>query len=428
MKNTGIIIGGKTLSHVSKLLNLGHGSTWPGHIALRFNKNFIQDILRNSTTKIIFIAGTNGKTTTTSLIKHILEQSGRTVMQNTSGANLLNGIASSLLLNASIDGKLHVDYVLFEVDENTFSSALKIITPDAILLLNLFRDQLDRYGEVNSIAQNWLESLKKLSHHTQLFANADDPQIAFLGKSFSEKTIYFGLEKEQSLRTTHEHATDSTYCPQCGKKLTYTSIFYSHLGIWNCTHCNLTRPEIKHMTTVQGSLTGTYNLYNMQSAMLLATFLGVAKEDIAMAVKHFKPVFGRQEKLIYQGKKIEVVLAKNPTGFNESLRTVKESKGKNIVLLLNDNVADGHDVSWIWDVDFDLLKDTDSVAVSGTRAYDLAVRLKYAGIKQVSVYGTIPEALIHAVTATSSSDTLFILPTYTAMLEVRKELTGKKIL
>ena len=190
---------GKIISKISKTLNRGNGSTWPGHIALKGNPNFIKNILSNSSTKVIIVAGTNGKTTTSSLIKTGLEKNGKTVIQNMSGANLLNGVASAILLHTNAQGKLTQDFAIFEVDENALPLVLQQITPEYLLLLNLFRDQLDRYGEINSIEQKWQTEISKLSDKTKLILNADDPQIAYLGINAKYKhTVYFSLDDKKN--------------------------------------------------------------------------------------------------------------------------------------------------------------------------------------------------------------------------------------
>ena len=215
-----LIVIGKLLSQFLKTLNLGSGSTWPGHIALKLNKHFVQQMIQTTKMKTILVAGTNGKTTTSSLIKCALENNGKKVIQNESGANLLNGIASTLLLHATINGNLAYDYAIFEVDENALPKVLTEIRPDFLVLLNLFRDQLDRYGEVNTIVANWKKAIEKLSKKTTLILNADDPQIAFLGEK--QTTVYFGLQPSQFSAKSIEHAADSVFCPNCNKKLTFT--------------------------------------------------------------------------------------------------------------------------------------------------------------------------------------------------------------
>lgn len=439
MQNFLLILFGKILAFISQALNLGHGSTWPGHIALLVNKKFIQNILKKSNTKIVLIAGTNGKTTTGKLIQTLLEKDGKRVFQNEAGANLLNGIASSLLLHCSIGGKLRYDYAVFEVDENSLPLVLKKLTPDYLILLNIFRDQLDRYGETDVIANKWEKAIKKLPSSTILILNADDPQIAFLGHSVSSKAYYFGLDDKKLHQKTPQHAVDSTYCPNCKHKLQYKTVYFSHLGDWQCNKCGYKRPKLNASFSSVYPLKGVYNRYNTHAATLFGKLNNVNNETIEQSLKEFKPAFGRQEIIELDGKKVQIFLSKNPTSFNESLRTIIEKKAKYILIVLNDRIPDGRDVSWIWDVDLEQINPSMKITISGDRLYDMALRMKYAmqnfprsGIllreTKFQIEENLKSAIHIALDQTPKSETLYILPTYSAMLEVRKVLTGKSIL
>lgn len=442
MINIFLVILGKFIIFVSRIFNLGNGSTWPGHIALILNKNFIKEVVkRNMHLKIILIAGTNGKTTTGKLIQTILEKASYKVFQNESGANLLNGIASSIVLHSNVFCKINYDYAIFEVDENTLPLVLKELSPNYLILLNLFRDQLDRYGEVNTIVNKWRNSIERLVSKITLILNADDPQIAYLGKNAKQKVLYFGLKNKKITEQKHQHASDSTYCPNCNSKLIYNVIYYSHLGDWQCNGCQYKRPKDIFSYLQPSILVGIYNLYNILAASVLAKNLRVTEETIAKALKTFIPAFGRQEKLDINGRKVELFLSKNPTSFNESLRTIVNLDAKNVLLLLNDRIADGRDVSWIWDVDFeDYVDQLEHILVSGDRAYDMGLRIKYANkaqnsklkaqnyISNVKIYEDLKKALNEGLKVIQEKETLYILATYSAMLEVRKILLGKKIL
>ena len=466
--NVLLILFGKLLSMMSRFLNVGSGSTWPGHVALSLNKNFIKELIKaNPQLKIILIAGTNGKTTTGKLIQTILGKAGYRVFQNEAGANLLNGIASSLLLHSSILSTINYNYAIFEVDENTLPLALKEITPDYLILLNLFRDQLDRYGEVNTIASKWKKAFENLSKKTSLILNADDPQIAQLAinevqrprhsgkpqriqnlhgserfwtsQNDENEILYFGLHDKNLAQTKHQHAADSTYCPNCNSKLYYHSVYYSHLGDWECKNCENIRPKNIFSTPPLSRLTGTYNLYNILAAVLVTKKIGVSDEIINKSLRIFTPAFGRQEIFDINGKKVQIFLSKNPTSFNESLRTIASLKAKNVLFVLNDRIPDGRDVSWIWDVDFeDYVNDFETVTVSGDRCYDMGLRIKYSNQKsniknqkynsKVKIYEKLDKALRNGLSNTKDSETLYVLPTYSGMLEVRKILTGRRIL
>lgn len=427
-----LILLGKAIGLISKKLNFGTGSTWPGHIALNLNKNFIRDILttKDQRPKTILIAGTNGKTTTGKMIQIILEKSGKKTFQNQAGANLLNGISSALIQYCSKVGKLNYDYAILEVDENTLALALTEFTPDYLIILNLFRDQLDRYGEVNIVAGKWKTTIEQLNNRTILILNADDPQIAHLGKARKGKAFYFGLSGKETGVNLLAHASDSTYCPNCNSKLNYKKIFFSHLGIWECTNCGLKRPTPDISKLGKYPLVGAYNKYNTLAAVLLAQLNNINNRTIEQSLRQFEPAFGRQEVIEIAGKKVQIFLSKNPTSFNESLRTIFELKAKHILLVLNDRIPDGRDVSWIWDVDFEKIDSHGSVYISGDRAYDMALRLKYAGLTSFfkQIYTDVQKAVQSALKNVPKNDVLYILPTYSAMLEVRKILTGKKIL
>lgn len=438
-----LILFGKLVSSLSSSLNLGSGSTWPGHIVLSLNKNFIKDLLKGSKTKIILVAGTNGKTTTSKMLSTMISQAGFSVFQNEGGANLLNGIASALIQSATTTGKINSNFAIFEVDENTLPHIASQIKPEMLILLNLFRDQLDRYGEVNIVAGKWREIFQKLDRDTIVILNADDPQIAYLGKNLKQKVYYFGISDEDSEGTGTYNPMDSNLCPNCKSPLRFEKTFFSHLGIWKCSNCKVKRPAIEEIQAPYYPLPGVYNKYNTNAASLAAKLLGIPKEKIKVALKNFKPAFGRQETLEINGKNVQIFLSKNPTSFNQSLRTVSELGGKNILFVLNDRIPDGRDVSWIWDTDLEELNKFRTITVSGDRTYDIALRLKYEGssseiknlklkIKNYNVEFKIEknlgDAVREAINGTPASQTLYILPTYSAMLEVRKILTGKKIL
>lgn len=437
MPNLLLITIGKILSKLSSSLNIGSGSTWPGNIALLINKNFIKEyIYRNKHIKVILIAGTNGKTTTSKLIKHILEKDGKKVFHNETGANLLNGIASCLIKYSNFKGILNFDIAIFENDENTLPQILSELRPSAVVILNLFRDQLDRYGEVNIVANKWKYALENLDEKTSVYLNGDDPLISYLGKDLKSKIFYFGLDKTFMTKQEIPHDVDSIYCPNCSHKLSYDVISYSHLGDFNCERCGFKRHKTETFCNekINYPLIGKYNIYNTNAAILLTnTYFSIPVDKISNYINNFKPAFGRQEIIRYKNKNIALLLSKNPTGFNQSIKVVTDSKikNKNLLIVLNDRIPDGKDVSWIWDVDFEKLQDISGlIYISGDRAYDLAIRLKYEEFKNSSlkIYADLKEAIKAAVEETHQNETLYILPTYSAMLEVRKILKGRSIL
>jgi lipid II isoglutaminyl synthase (glutamine-hydrolysing) len=432
--NIPLILFGKLISKIFKELNLGNGSTWPGHIALAARKNFIKEILgSNPNLKIIIIAGTNGKTTTALLIKESLKKNGKRVFQNKSGANLLNGIASTLILHSSMYGKLDYDHAIFEIDENNLSLILDQITPDYLVLLNLFRDQLDRYGEVNIVATHWKGGIRNLTNKTTLILNADDPQISYLAKDTKANKLFFGLSSSSDNNGGLQHAADSNYCPNCSEKLDYEYVTFSHLGNWYCSNCSLRRPKLDIEDFSIYPLPGTYNKYNTHAATLLLKNVGISENNIKNSFKDFKPAFGRQETVRYKGKSIQIFLSKNPTSFNQSYQAMLDLGGENLLVVLNDRIPDGRDISWIWDVDLPSINKFGRILVSGDRAYDMALRLKYElGVasyeSRVRVFSDLKKAIDTGVSLIKENETLFVLPTYSAMLETRKIITGKKIL
>ncbi|MDP1722913.1 MAG: Mur ligase family protein [Candidatus Gottesmanbacteria bacterium] len=441
-----IATNAKTLSKISTTLRLGAGATWPGEIALTVKPNILSSLLSGLRKGIIIVAGTNGKTTTARMIVTILEAQGLRVIHNASGANLLNGIVSALINKADWRGQVSADWGVFEVDENSlpqFIKSIKSIKSKVVLvLLNLFRDQLDRYGEVDVISEKWQKSLESLNN-VKIIANADDPLIAYLassasrpGPSFAQATAgrleastrFFGLDDPSQFQKKIEHATDSTFCPTCGTRLLYEGYYYSHIGIWKCIKCKTKRPPLD-VSECDYPLPGLYNRYNTLAAVAASQVLDIKQETISEALAGFVPAFGRQEEFTIDGKKVKIFLSKNPTGFNQSLRTILDLGAKHLLLVLNDRIPDGRDVSWIWDVDFELLtQDEHVITVSGDRVYDLALRLKYANLNQFFVEPNLHHALKQSLDVSSKSETLYILATYSAMLDVRKLLTGRKIL
>lgn len=423
------LLSGKLVSKVSKTINLGSGSTWPGHIALKADKRFIRKIIKkNLHLKIVLIAGTNGKTTTTKALAHILNANSVSTITNQTGANLLNGLASTLILKSDIFGKIKEKALLFEVDENSLPMVLnEIPNPDAIILLNLFRDQLDRYGEVNTIAEKWKSSIEKLNDKTLVVGNADDPQIAYVA-SFAKSKAYFTIDDKFKTEKEMSHAVDSTTCPKCQNPLKFLKIAYSHLGNYECTNCDFKNPNAKTFEIKTGMF-GIYNLYNLSSAVLTAErVFGTPFDSAIESIKTFKVAFGRQEVVEIDGKKVMLLLSKNPTGFNESLKVVLENKSSSLLILLNDRIPDGRDISWIWDVDFEILSSLNlKIFVSGDRCYDLANRLLFANVSH-EVFEDYKKAYREALNQTALRKTLTILPTYSAMLEIRELISGRKIL
>lgn len=449
-----LIFIGKLIIKISQFLNLGSGSTWPGHLALIINDKFIENVIdKNKNLKVIVIAGTNGKTTSTALLKFLLEKSGHKVFTNNEGANLLNGVASTIIKNSNIFSQLKYDFAIFESDELNLPLLLKKISPDKILILNLFRDQLDRYGEINTIALKWLESLNSLDQKTEIFINGDDPQLYYIGSKLSQKVQYFGVEIKLMKLKNIPHDVDSIFCPVCLSLLHYHQLSFAHLGNFYCSNCQFKRSgKVTDFSQekILYPMEGLYNVYNTNAILLLLkSLVNTEIKDINNSwLKEFVPVFGRQEEIIYKNRRVFILLSKNPAGFNQSIQTVNEiiiknpsfakalgnksedKKKANFLIVLNNKIPDGQDVSWIWDVDFKPILDVaKNIVVSGDRFYDMNLRLRYENdTKKILTFENLSDAIESIVNKTKEGERLFILPTYSAMLEVRKILLGRKLL
>jgi len=428
------LLGAKVVNWLIYAFRLGSGSTWPGEAALRIDPLFISHILANSSIKVILVAGTNGKTTSARLLVAGIKKAGRTALHNEEGANLLNGVASAL-----IRGNMRAEYAVFELDENALPQVLlQIKAPLVVLLLNLFRDQLDRYGEVHAISNRWKEALTALSKKTTCCINADDPRLAFMGSSLSADVFYFGASVQDKQKKDIPHDVDSVYCPSCGNKLSYEVMSYSHLGDYRCTACSFVTPQ-KWTDPIAPlpQLSGVYNRYNVRAAVatlhiaLHKSFLGA--RDL---LEGTLPAFGRQERIEALGKNWICILSKNPSGFNQSIESLPELLGKNktpICIILNDRIPDGTDVSWIWDVEFERVYRCASVVVAtGDRTYDMAIRMQTAlppgEENSLIAKPDLKTALLTCTKLHQGKSPIIILATYTGMLEARKLLLGRTLL
>ena len=495
------VLGGRAAGAFSRRLHLGGGTSITGVVAQRLYPDIVSHLSTQLAYGSVLVTGTNGKTTTSGFIAAILSDAGLRVWRNREGSNLMRGIAGALVIRAQPNGNLRRSgqaISIFEVDEAVVPQIVQKVPLRVAVFNNLFRDQLDRYGEVDTVASRWQQAIRVLPESTILVLNADDPAIAHLGKSYPGKVVYFGID-DASLdlavqgNSSDRHQTiDTRTCIQCGSDLTYTMRFYSHLGHYICSNCGNARPpaDVRAISvtinafdqmritvatpTQQGEivipLPGFYNIYNALAAIAAAQALQINWEPIVSGIQQFKPAFGRGERVQIGGRTIRILLAKNPTGFNEVLRTLfSEGEKRHMLVMLNDNIADGRDVSWIWDVDFErMVRHTETLTVTGTRAFDLALRLKYAGIAaqdmqlipiaplsstnksalparagkpglRGSISGrtiverpaSIPRgkrpyglayALDTALQQTPTGETLFVVPTYTGLLELHREL------
>ncbi|HYM45917.1 MAG TPA: YegS/Rv2252/BmrU family lipid kinase [Solirubrobacteraceae bacterium] len=434
----------------------GGATSAPGKILLRLEPDALRALGSRLGQGSVLISATNGKTTTAAMAASILQRAGLELVHNQAGANMAGGIASTLLSAARPRGRIAGELGLFEVDELWLAPvAAQLGGPRAILLSNLFRDQLDRYGELEAIADSWAAALHDgPGQDAELVLNADDPLVADLGRERGERVVYFGVEDDSLALAGMAHAADAKHCRRCGAPYAFDAVYLGHLGHYHCPSCGQRRPAPQVTASgvaLQGvrsssftlrtpageaqialGLPGLYNVYNALAAAALATALHVPLEAIAAGLQSAQAAFGRAETVIVDGRELRILLVKNPAGANEVLRTLALEPGEHDLLgALNDNIADGRDVSWIWDADFELLAGRVRHAVcSGTRAPELAVRLKYAGIdpSRIAVRPDLSRALDEATADLPDAEDrapLYALPTYTAMLSLRELLVAR---
>lgn len=437
------IIASKAVLKLSNILFKG-GSNFPGKIALAIDKNILSTITKGY--KVILVTGTNGKTTTTSMIYNILKKNGENVVTNNTGANMNTGIVSSFISFYKFTKKPKNAYAVIEVDEAYLQIITENIKPEIITISNLFRDQLDRYGEVHTTYSKLLNGIIK-TPNTTLVLNGDE---SLLGKlDLKNPIVYYGFETPIKENATLSINADSKFCKFCKNPYSYEFITYNHLGKYFCDKCGYKRPELKYKVEDIISLTpsgsevningenyyinqsGEYNIYNGLCALSVAKELGVSSDSIKASLSSQESSFGRQETININGKEAKIILVKNPAGYNQAINTImlnlKENSPVNLALMLNDNYADGTDVSWIWDVDFEQLSQLDikTTIIGGIRLYDMAVRLKTAEINPDTFdLCESDEDLLNALTNVPEGTT-YILVTYTAMLNLRKLLHSK---
>ncbi len=452
------IVAARAVGGLARRAGRGGGTSLPGKLLMGLEPHAISELASRLPQGSAVVSATNGKTTTAAMTASVLERAGLRLVHNRAGANMAGGVASALLAAARRGGAIDAQFGLFEVDEFWLEQMVSELSPRAILLSNLFRDQLDRYGELETIADRWASVAAALPASTTLVLNADDPLVADLGRGLPDsgagarRVSYFGIEDAALAGQTLEHAADSKHCRRCGAAYNYEAIYLGHLGRYRCENCGQQRPapslaaeriELRGtrsarftLRTPDGSaavtlpLPGLYNVYNALGAAALCLELGIGLDAVATGLEAVKAAFGRAERITIGSVELQVLLMKNPAGANEIMRTLTLEGGQlDLLGVLNDGIADGRDVSWIWDADFELLVgSTRRITCAGTRAAELAVRLKYAGLPEdrMMVVPALPNALDAALASASFSDRpLFVLPTYTALLELREELAAR---
>lgn len=443
---------------LSRRLGKGGGTTLPGVVLLKLRPNAVAEYAADLHYGTVLVSATNGKTTTTRLLAAATRAAGYHLVTNTEGSNLERGIATALL-----KGDADADLGLFEVDEAALVSIAASSRPQVVVLMNLFRDQLDRYGELETLVDTWREILDDLdARHDPpiLVLNADDPNIAALGHG-RENVVWFGIDDTRHALDAREHAADATMCRNCGAPLEHSVVLVGHLGHWHCSNCDASRPKptisatsvelseaaqeltLRYPTAagppielvIESPLPGLHNSYNIAAAFAASWALADRTQRpqeahaVARVIAETSPAFGRGELIDLDDKQIQLLLAKNPTGVNQNVRTILNRPGDlHALVLLNDRTADGQDVSWIWDVDWEMLSSrVGSLTLGGDRAWDLALRFRYGGfdMDKIKVTPDVSKALDIALQATPRGDTLFALPTYTAMLDLRWVLTQR---
>jgi lipid II isoglutaminyl synthase (glutamine-hydrolysing) len=428
----------------SRRLGRTGGTTAPGRLLLRLSPKALRRMAHDLDEGSLLVSATNGKTTTAAMLAACLERAGRPVVHNRAGSNMAWGVATALLDADRGAGQLG----LLEVDEAWLPSVAEQVRPRLLLLSNLFRDQLDRYGELELLADRWADLVQRLDGQSRFVLNADDPLVADLGRG-REGVTYFGVEDDSQALPDMQHAADSKHCRNCGHAYVYEAIYLGHMGRYRCPNCGRRRPqpqvaatrvELDGMTgsrvelrTPQGPLSlslplpGLYNVYNAVAAAATALELGVPLATVGEALEGFSGAFGRVETIAIGERQVSILLVKNPAGANEVLRTLTLEDGPlDLWLALNDRIADGRDVSWIWDADFEVLAGRVRRATcSGTRAEEMALRLKYAGIDAELVVERDLERSLDAAVASAAGERLYALPTYTALLELRDLLARR---
>lgn len=436
--------------HISRIVGFvckkmgRQGVTWAGKIALKIDPNILKNLAGQVKKEIFITCGTNGKTTTNNMLCSALEQEGYKVVCNHTGSNMLNGVVAAFVLAADLKGDLDADYACIEVDEASTRHIFPQFKPDYMLLTNLFRDQLDRYGEID-ITMNILKEVMQTAPKMKVVVNGDDALSAFLAMDSGNPYITYGIsEKVMDDKDSHE-IREGRFCKKCGARLQYKFYHYSQLGDYACTGCDFCRPAMDfdaRDVVVGDQLTfrvedrliaanykGFYNVYNILAAYAAGRSAGLAMEHFNDMLKDFNPENGRMEQFRIHGTGIMLNLAKNPAGFNQNISAVmQDDSRKDLIVVINDNAQDGIDISWLWDVDFDRFKtdSVNSITVSGIRCQDMRLRLKYVDIPS-DLEEDVETAIRKRIE--DGCGNLYVLVNYTALFSTRnvlKRLEGEK--
>lgn len=419
------------------------GVTWAGKIALKISPHILEELSGQVREKIFVVCGTNGKTTTNNMLCAALEAEEKKVVCNHTGSNMLNGVVAAFVLASGLNGKLDADYACIEVDEASTRHVFPEIKPDYMVMTNLFRDQLDRYGEID-ITMNILEEMIRKVPKMKVIVNGDDALSAYLAMDSGNPYVTYGISRPVMKNETNE-IREGRFCKRCGEKLSYSFYHYSQLGDYKCPKCGFARPDLDYDATdvkvddqisfciegkhIVANYKGFYNVYNILAAYAGVRTAGFSGEHFGDMLKKFNPENGRMEQFRIKGTGVTLNLAKNPAGFNQNISAVMQDKNpKDIIIAINDNAQDGTDISWLWDVDFDRLKDESikSITVSGIRCQDMRLRMKYVDIPSF-LEADVEKAIRNRVG--DGVGNLYVLVNYTALFSTRnilKKLEGEK--
>ncbi len=434
MKNFFIVLSMKILYLGLKILKK-NGGNFLGKIAYDWNPHIFQYFKINC--PIIAVTATNGKTMTNNAIGHVLKTAGKKVISNTEGNNMETGILSTLLKATSLSGKIKADYLVFEVDEGYVPVIFQDLKLDTLVVLDFFRDQLDRNGEVESLILKIYDFLK--TYNGNLVLNNDDPNVARLGSANQENhnVYYFSVEKYDYATKSMKEVGEGKFCPFCNTRLSYEYYQYSHIGKFHCPNCNYGNNEIYQLasdinlknrtfnignTTYKIQFNSIYNIYNFVAVICCVRIYNIDVKIIQKALSNFVLNNGRLEEITIKNIPTIINLAKNPTGSNVSLRILNEDEEeKELLFVLNDNLADGRDVSWIWDINFDTLNNVSRIITSGSRAYDIAIRIKTSGfpVNKIESYLNLQEAIKNLYKTNVKK---YIIANYTALQPTREEI------
>jgi UDP-N-acetylmuramyl tripeptide synthase len=442
------ISAGKLVGASGRILGIGGGTSLPGMVARRIDPDVLKAVMTSSAAKKIVITGSNGKTTTSRMIAEMAKESGNRLSHNRSGSNLLQGVTSVAVNFANIFGHLTSDVLVFEIDEGTMQHVIPEIQPDVVVITNIFRDQLDRFGELYAVARGLDKVLEGLPETSTIVLNGNDPQVANFGLNARAKRLFFGLNTDEVGTPVPDSSADVIRCIHCQEDLEYKVAYLSHLGLYRCPNCGYTLPPLDiaatsvHLapdgkgptqailSTPQGEmeisipLPGIHNVYNAAAAVGAALAAGFPKEKLPGALSRLQPAFGRLEEIKAGEQTIYLAFVKNPTSFNLIMRLIMQHPGeKHVLLAASHTVVDGEDFSWLWDIELEEMAPSVVDAIcSGNKPEELAMRLKYAEVpsERIRMISDREQALDAALQNAGPGGTLYILATYSPTQELRR--------